>query len=42
MDTFDKKPILPVEAMIIVAINIVIAVLGYYVVRGRQARAVST
>jgi hypothetical protein len=28
----NKKPILPVEIMITVAINIVIAVLGYYVV----------
>lgn len=32
MDHFEKKPILPVEIMITVAINIVVAVLGYYVI----------
>jgi hypothetical protein len=30
MDRFDKKPILPVEVMITLAINIVVAVLVYY------------
>jgi hypothetical protein len=30
MDPFDKKPILPIEIMITVAINIVVATLGYY------------
>jgi hypothetical protein len=29
MDRFDKKPILPVEVMITLAINIVVAVLVY-------------
>jgi hypothetical protein len=32
MDPLDKKPILPVEIMITVAINVVVALLGYYVV----------
>jgi hypothetical protein len=32
MDPFDQKPILPVDAMIILAINILVAVLGYYLV----------
>lgn len=32
MDPFDKKPILPVEIMITVAINVVVALLGYYAV----------
>ncbi len=31
-DTFEKKPIFPIEIMIAVAINIVVAVLGYYAV----------
>jgi hypothetical protein len=31
MDPFDKKPILPIEIMITVAINIVVVTLGYYV-----------
>jgi hypothetical protein len=30
MDPFDKKPILPVEVMITLAINVVVAVLCYY------------
>jgi hypothetical protein len=32
MDPFDKKPILPVEIMITVAINVVVVLLGYYAV----------
>ncbi|SDR90021.1 hypothetical protein [Bradyrhizobium canariense] len=32
MDPFEKKPILPVDVMITLAINIVVAVLGYYAV----------
>ena len=32
MDPFDHKPFLPVDVMITVAINIVVAVLGYYLV----------
>jgi hypothetical protein len=32
MDPFDQKPILPVDVMIILAINILVAVLGYYLV----------
>jgi hypothetical protein len=31
MDPFDKKPILPVEVMITVVINVAVAMLGYYV-----------
>lgn len=31
MDPFDKKPILPVEVMITVAINVAVVMLGYYV-----------
>jgi len=30
MDPFDKEPLLPADLMITLAINIVIAVLGYY------------
>jgi hypothetical protein len=30
MDPFDKRPILPIEIMITVAINIVVVTLGYY------------
>jgi hypothetical protein len=29
MDVFEKNPVLPVEIMVTVAINVVIAVLGY-------------
>lgn len=32
MDSFENKPILPVDVMITVAINIVVAVFGYYVI----------
>ena len=32
MDPFDNKPLLPVDVMITVAINIVVAVLGYYLI----------
>jgi hypothetical protein len=32
MDLFDRKLILPVDVMITIAINIVVAVLGYYLV----------
>jgi hypothetical protein len=32
MDPFDNKPFLPVHVMITVAINIVVAVLGYYLI----------
>jgi hypothetical protein len=30
MDPFENKPFLPVDVLITVAINIVVAVLGYY------------
>jgi len=32
MDPFDQKPILPVDIMITLAINIVVAVLSYYLI----------
>jgi hypothetical protein len=32
MDPFDKKPILPVEVTITLAINIGVAVLAYYAI----------
>jgi hypothetical protein len=32
MNPFDQKPILPVDVMIILAINILVAALGYYLV----------
>ena len=32
MDPFDRKPFLPVDLMITVAINVIIVVLGYYLV----------
>jgi len=32
MDPFDQKPILPVDLVITIAINIVVAVLGYYLI----------
>jgi hypothetical protein len=31
MDPFDKKPIFPIEIMVTVAINVVVVLLGYYV-----------
>jgi hypothetical protein len=30
MDPFDKKPFVPVDVMITLGINILVAVLGYY------------
>jgi hypothetical protein len=32
MEPFDQKPILPVDVMITLAIKIVVAVLGYYLI----------
>lgn len=32
MDPFENKPILPVDVLITIAINIVVAVLGYYLI----------
>jgi hypothetical protein len=32
MEPFDQKPILPVDLVITLAINIVVAVLGYYLI----------
>ena len=32
MDLFDQKPFLPVDVMITLAINIIVVVLGYYLV----------
>jgi hypothetical protein len=32
MDPFDQKPILPVDVLMTLAINIVVAVLGYYLI----------
>ena len=32
MDPFEKKPLLPVELMIALAINVVVAILGYYAI----------
>jgi hypothetical protein len=32
MDPFDQKPFLPLDVMITLAINIVVVVLGYYLV----------
>jgi hypothetical protein len=32
MDPFDQKPIFPVDVIITLAINIVVAVLGYYLI----------
>jgi hypothetical protein len=32
MDPFDQKPIFPVDVMITLAINIVVTVLGYYLI----------
>jgi hypothetical protein len=44
MDAFDKKPILPIEIMITVAINIVVATLGYYamIFLGNNSRLMRT
>jgi hypothetical protein len=30
MDPFDNKPLLPIELLITIAINAVVAMLGYY------------
>jgi hypothetical protein len=30
MDPFDNKPLFPIELLITVAINVVVAMLGYY------------
>jgi hypothetical protein len=32
MDPFEKKPFLPIELMITLAINVVVAILGYYAI----------
>jgi hypothetical protein len=32
MDPFDKKRLLPLEVMIALAINVVVAILGYYAI----------
>ena len=32
MDPFEKKPFLPIELMIALAINVVVAILGYYAI----------
>jgi hypothetical protein len=32
MDPFEKRPLLPVEVMITLAINLIVAVLGYYAI----------
>ena len=32
MDPFDRKPFLPVDLMITVEINVIVVVLGYYLV----------
>jgi hypothetical protein len=32
MDPFENKPLLPVDVIVKVAINIVVAVLGYYLI----------
>jgi hypothetical protein len=32
MDRFDKKRLLPIEVMIALAINVVVAILGYYAI----------
>ena len=32
MDPFEKKPFLPIELMIALAINVVVVVFGYYTV----------
>ena len=30
MDPFDNKPLFPIELLITIAINVVVAMLGYY------------
>jgi hypothetical protein len=32
MDPFEKKRLLPVEVMIVLAINVVVAIFGYYAI----------
>jgi hypothetical protein len=32
MDPFEKKRFLPIEVMIAIAINVVVAILGYYAI----------
>jgi hypothetical protein len=32
MDRFEKKRLLPIEVMIALAINLVVAILGYYAI----------
>jgi hypothetical protein len=32
MDPFEKKPFLPIELMIALAINVVVEILGYYAI----------
>jgi hypothetical protein len=32
MHPFEKKPLLPIEVMIALAINVVVAILGYYAI----------
>ena len=32
MDPFEKKRLLPIEVMIVLAINLVVAILGYYAI----------
>jgi hypothetical protein len=32
MDPFEKKRLLPIELMIAVAINVVVAIVGYYAI----------
>jgi hypothetical protein len=32
MDLFEKKRLLPIEVMIVLAINLVAAILGYYAI----------
>jgi hypothetical protein len=32
MDLFKKKRLLPIEVMIVLAINLVVAILGYYAI----------
>jgi hypothetical protein len=36
MDPFDKKPFVPIDVMIMLGINIVVAVLGYYLIMACQ------
>jgi hypothetical protein len=32
MELFEKKRLLPIEVMIVLAINVVVAILGYYAI----------